>query len=130
VAAARAAYQVGFLRCLARHFPNLNIPLLTGVSAGAINAAFLTNHRGAFAEAVGDLAEMWRGLTIDQVFGVDTWNLAKIVIRWGVSLAFGGLGLSPSVRGLVDTGPLHKLLQKRLASSSGILPGVGENLRQ
>ena len=38
---ARAAYQVGFLRCLARRYPELQIPYLTGVSAGAINAALL-----------------------------------------------------------------------------------------
>ena len=35
---ARAAYQVGFLRFLGRRWPDLRIPILTGVSAGAINA--------------------------------------------------------------------------------------------
>ena len=36
---ARAAYQVGFLRHLAQHAPDLQIPYIHGVSAGAINAA-------------------------------------------------------------------------------------------
>ena len=40
---ARAAYQIGFLRCAARLFPNLRIPYVTGVSAGAINAALLAS---------------------------------------------------------------------------------------
>ena len=35
---ARAAYQVGFLSCLAHHYPDLHISILTGVSAGAIIA--------------------------------------------------------------------------------------------
>lgn len=76
---ARAAYQVGFLRGLANHYPDLKIPIMTGVSAGAINAAFLANHQGRFAEAVGDLCTLWQGLTNDQVFRADGWNLTKIV---------------------------------------------------
>src|SRR5690606_9925102 len=35
---ARAAYQVGLLVWLARRFPELEVPILTGVSAGAVNA--------------------------------------------------------------------------------------------
>ena len=38
---ARAAYQVGVLRILAREFPEAIPDILTGVSAGGINAAFL-----------------------------------------------------------------------------------------
>ena len=45
---ARAACQVGFLRALGRMFPELEVPILTGVSAGAISAAYLANHPGAF----------------------------------------------------------------------------------
>jgi len=87
---ARAAYQVGFLRCLARNFPDLNIPIITGVSAGAINAAFLANHTGTFAEAVEELSELWLKLSVDQVFCVDTWKLIRNVFRWGVRLVSGG----------------------------------------
>jgi NTE family protein len=38
---ARAAYQVGVLRYLAREFPDFVPDILTGVSAGGINAAFI-----------------------------------------------------------------------------------------
>ena len=47
---ARAAYQIGFLRFLAKHFPELRIPYITGVSAGAINAALLASHHGTFCQ--------------------------------------------------------------------------------
>ena len=53
---ARAAYQVGVLRGLARHFPQARPEILTGESAGAINVAYLAAHRGALPEAVEDLA--------------------------------------------------------------------------
>ncbi|MGH7149667.1 MAG: patatin-like phospholipase family protein, partial [Planctomycetota bacterium] len=49
---ARAAYQVGFLRHLAEKRPDLAIPILTGVSAGGINAAFLATHTQGFGEKV------------------------------------------------------------------------------
>lgn len=38
---ARAAYQVGFLRFLATQFPHFAPDILTGTSAGAVNAAYL-----------------------------------------------------------------------------------------
>ena len=47
---ARAAYQVGFLRVLAREFPDVVPGILTGVSAGGINAAYLAA-RAALREA-------------------------------------------------------------------------------
>src|SRR5712675_1140468 len=45
---ARAAYQVGMLRWLARRHPDIHVPILTGVSAGAINAAFLASQVDPF----------------------------------------------------------------------------------
>jgi NTE family protein len=85
---ARAAYQAGFLKCLARNFPDLNIPIITGVSAGAINAAFLANHEGGFAEAVADLSALWLKLSVDQIFCVNTWKLKAFAIT-GTNYATG-----------------------------------------
>src|SRR5574341_1292534 len=67
---ARAAYQVGLLRWLARCHPDLHVPILTGVSAGAINAAFLAAHIEDFRKRVEELARLWSHLTVDQVFRV------------------------------------------------------------
>ena len=38
---ARGAYQAGVLRGIGRHLPELRFPIITGASAGAINAIFL-----------------------------------------------------------------------------------------
>ncbi|MEE9229932.1 MAG: patatin-like phospholipase family protein, partial [Acidobacteriota bacterium] len=64
---ARAAYQVGLLRCLARHWPDLRLPIITGVSAGAINAAYLAACTERFTQKVDGLSELWRSLTLEQV---------------------------------------------------------------
>ena len=69
---ARAAYQVGLLRHLARRYPQLEIPIITGVSAGAVNAALLARHHGTFAQAVEGLSSLWLELTPERVFRVDT----------------------------------------------------------
>jgi NTE family protein len=127
---ARAAYQVGFLKCLARNFPDLNIPIITGVSAGAINAAFLANHEGTFVEAVEDLSELWLNLSVDKIFYVDTWNLLRNVFRWGVRLTSGGLYRESSAKSLLDSSPLRELLQKALLPKDNVIAGIGKNLHR
>ncbi|MEE8397814.1 MAG: patatin-like phospholipase family protein [Desulfobacterales bacterium] len=127
---ARAAYQVGFLRCLAHHYPDLHICILTGVSAGAINAAYLANHRGTFPEAVDELYDFWRDLTMDQVFLIDNWHLLKNIFHWGTGLISGDMPLGSTLRGLMDTTPLRKLLNSKLKPEAGQLTGVQENLQR
>ena len=118
---ARAAYQVGYLRWIARNVPAVDFPILTGISAGAINAAVLASAPGTQAEAIERLAGLWRKLTVDQVFRVDA-SLLGLVARWGLRLVSGGAALAPRVRGLVDTAPL----ETTLASAFDIRPGTRE----
>src|SRR5688572_8440305 len=61
---ARAAYQVGFLRLLAREFPEIVPGIVTGVSAGGINAAYLASRQEPFAQKVEDLARVWEAIHI------------------------------------------------------------------
>lgn len=132
---ARAAYQVGFLRCVARRFPELCVPYVTGVSAGAINAALLASHHGSFLQAVQELSELWARLTTHDVFRTDTRSLAINAINWIRQLASGGLGVSARglgspklVRGLVDTQPLRTFLTEVLHCVDGELTGIRYNL--
>jgi NTE family protein len=124
---ARAAYQVGVLRCLARHYPELAVPIITGVSAGAINAAHLASHHGTFLQAVEELSHLWGHLRVEDVFRADTFSLARNVLGWGLQLVSGGAGPS-RVRGLVDTSPLRRYLADRLHSVDGELTGIRYNL--
>jgi NTE family protein len=127
---AHAAYEVGFLRCLAKHYPDLKIPILTGVSAGAINAVFLANHSGPFSVAVEDLAKLWEKLTIDQIFKSDSFSLLKNFLHWQVSLISGGLIQAPSGRGLVDSSPLRKMLERQFNPQGEELRGIKDNLEK
>ncbi len=126
---ARAAYQVGFLRHVAKTFPQLRIPFITGVSAGAINAALLASHHGTFAQATDELDQLWGNLTLGDVFRVDARSLLWNGLRWVRQLAAGGIGRSlPRVRGLVDTRPLRSYLTEVLHAVGGELTGIQYNL--
>lgn len=125
---ARAAYQVGLLRHLARKYPDLNIPIITGVSAGAINAAHLAGHHGSFPQAVEELSGLWESLSVSDVFRVDAPSLAWTALRWTFQLLSGGVGGAVRVKGLVDTSPLHNLLTEVLHAVDGELTGVQVNI--
>ena len=125
---ARAAYQVGFLRYLARHFPDLEVPIVTGASAGGINAALLASHHGSFGQAVGELVSLWERLTVKEVFRVDAPSLTWIGLRWIFQLLSGGVGGAVRVQGLVDTTPLRNYLSEVLHTVNGELTGIQYNL--
>jgi NTE family protein len=116
---ARAAYQVGILRYLAREFPAAVPDILTGVSAGGINAAFLAARQESYADKVEQLANMWSDLHIDDVFRVDVRDLAWRSIRWSGRLASGGQSPLPPAKSLVDTEPLRRVLVRELRTEDG-----------
>ena len=126
---ARAAYQVGFLRVLAREFPDVLPGILTGVSAGGINAAYLATRPEPFAEKVENLAQVWAGIRIDDVFSVDLRDLASRSVRWGGRLLAGGRYPLPPARSLVDTAPLRILLRRLLQTDGAGIAGISRNLQ-
>lgn len=135
---ARAAYQVGFLRCLARRMPEVRFRILTGVSSGAINIAHLASRRCPFPRAVEELTRLWRELEPDDVMRVDSLSLARNALLWGIRLVSGGYGhgVVPEARALVDCQPLASLLTRHLAANgdgegradAGGIPGIRRNL--
>ena len=126
---ARAAYQVGVLRILSREFPDAVPDILTGVSAGGINAAFLAARSGTYQRKVDDLAEMWSNLRIDEVFRVDTNDLTWRAVRWGGRLLSGGKSPLPPSKSMVDTTPLREVLERELHATSGPIEGINHSLR-
>jgi NTE family protein len=119
---ARAAYQVGVLQAVAERLPDLRIPIVSGVSAGAISAAFLAAHPGPIRRAVGELRGEWLRLTADKVYSVP----ARGVIRTAWHLAGGFLrprAPRPAVRGLLDMRPLARFLVRSVN-----FPGIETNI--
>ena len=68
---------------LAREFPDFVPGILTSVSAGRINAAYLAACQDPFATKVEQLADVWAGLSIEDVFKVDLRDLTSHAPRWG-----------------------------------------------
>ncbi|HJU44286.1 MAG TPA: patatin-like phospholipase family protein [Vicinamibacterales bacterium] len=126
---ARGAYQVGVLQYLAREFPTAIPEILTGVSAGAINAAFIAARQEPFVQKLDELAEMWSTLRIDQVFRVDH-DLMWRAIRWGGRLMTGGKSPLKPAKSMVDTRPLQEVLERELhAGADGAIDGINTSLR-
>lgn len=127
---ARGAYQAGVLQRLGEAVGDLEFGIITGVSAGAINAAFVANYRGSLGSATHELAQLWNALSTEEVLRGAPLELARNVTRWGVQLLSGGLETLPRVRGLLDTAPLRALLTRVLCDEKGELSGVRENLER
>jgi NTE family protein len=125
---ARGAYQAGVLRRLAHRLPDLRFSIITGVSAGAINASFIAAHPGTLAEAMDDLCGIWAGLQMEDIFRVDTPSLARHFTRWATRLASGGMAMAPAVRGMVDSRPLHGTIERASPTVDGELIGIERNL--
>jgi NTE family protein len=125
---ARGAYQVGVLRWIARRFPQLRIPILTGVSAGAVNVVKLASHHGTFPQAVDELVGLWQELSPDEIFRVGPGDIGITALRWALRLASGGIVKPPETRGFLDTDPLRSLLVEVLVQVDGRIPGIEYNL--
>ena len=126
---ALAAYQVGFLRQLLQYYPELNFPILTGISAGAINAAYLANYNGSFKQAVDSLYALWENIIISRVFRVDAPIIfLDLFKRLFHALSFGFIERS-QFRSLVRTDPLRQFLEEHLRPENGIMPGIERNIR-
>ena len=125
---ARAAYQVGMIKGLARAFPDLQFQIITGVSAGAINAMFLAAHSGSLAERAERLENVWRELECHHVFRPN-WA-ALLPFRTALKMASPRFGSRP--RGFFNAGPLAALLRRVLDTPYRNQPieGVRRNLAE
>jgi len=113
------------LRYIGRRYPHRRIPIITGVSAGAINALHLAAFQGELREATADLEGQWRSLTTNQVFRSDPITLARIAVHWIYTLVSGRARVGPRARSLVDTEPLRRFLRRAVDPR-----GIDENLRE
>jgi NTE family protein len=125
---ARASYQAGVLKGLVARFPEFRAPLLTGVSAGAINVSHLANSVGPWQQRIENLVELWQKLEFDDVFRVDTLAVVWRVMRIGMRLS---VGMPPGIaraHSMVDTRPLREFLKRNLDCDTGPLPGIARNI--
>jgi NTE family protein len=128
---ARAAYQVGVLRAMSDLLParaSNPFPVITGTSAGAVNATALAIHADRFRVAVGNLERVWRNFQVNQVFRADTASMARSGLHWLLAGLSGGW-LLPPPKSLFDNQPLRELLERQF-DFGGIRESVrGKHLR-
>jgi NTE family protein len=111
-AGARGAYQVGVLKAIAGLLPERAsnpFAVISGTSAGAINAAVLASRATRFSLAVAEMERVWANFRAHQVYRTDNWTMLKSSLHWLTAIVLGGLGVrNPS--SLLDSGPLRDLL--------------------
>ena len=124
---ARAAYQVGLLKGLARHFPELRFQIITGVSAGAINAIFLASRRGNLAQKAEQLAGFWCELECHHVFRPN--YAALLPFRSAIGTVFTR-PVGKRSHGFFNSAPLATLLRRVFNAPRRGMPidGINQNL--
>jgi len=109
---ARAAYQAGVLRGIARilgRSARSPFPIISGTSAGAINAATLAVYADDFRLGVARLLRWWRGVSVDAVYRADLRSLSAHGFRFLGSLV--GAGRAPGgAASMFDNAPLARTI--------------------
>mgnify|MGYP006184793747 FL=1 len=127
---ARAAYQVGVLAAIARMRREAGaahgnpFPVISGTSAGAINAAFLACSADNFDQSMEDLVHVWSHFQVEQVYRSDVLDMLRSGARWMSLLSLGWLITQKRIRpkSLLNNDPLSDLLQERIDLER--LPGL------
>ncbi|WP_418117639.1 patatin-like phospholipase family protein [Variovorax sp. 350MFTsu5.1] len=121
---ARAAYQVGVLEAIAeiRRAAGTAITgaanpfqVITGTSAGAINAAALACGCDDFDYVVGHIADVWGKFRAEQVYRADSLSVIGSGTRWRMLLGFGRFAanwMRIKPKSLLDNTPLSQLLRR------------------
>jgi len=120
---ARAAYQVGVLEAIAEIRRAAGpaagtgnpFPVITGTSAGAINAAALACGADNFDHVVAHIAEVWSQFRAEQVYRADSLSVLGSGARWRMLLGLGRFAanwMRIKPKSLLDNTPLAELLQR------------------
>lgn len=113
---ARAAYQAGALCAIAAILGKRRtapFSIISGTSAGAINAATLAIHADDFRLGVARLARWWRNVRVDDIYRADFATLSSHGMRFLAAMV--GAGHAPEgAASMLDNGPLATLLERAL----------------
>ncbi len=116
---ARAAYQIGVLKAVTQIRRDCQGPagnpfdVITGTSAGAINAAALASRADDFDAALQTLVDTWSHFHAEQVYRADSLGVIRTGARWLTMLSIGWVLAKwrrARPRSLLDNSPLRELL--------------------
>ena len=118
---ARAGYQVGVLKAIAQIRRDAGIadgnpfPVITGTSAGAINAAVLAARADKFDGAVAHMCDVWEHFRAEQVYRADSIGVIRTGARWLTMMSIGWViarWRRARPKSLLDNSPLKSLLER------------------
>lgn len=111
---ARGAYQAGVLSAVAEIAANMGsegaFKVITGASAGAVNATHLAASPAPLADASARLCELWGSITAQDVFKTDALTAGRLGFKFAIDAAVGALYRKKLARSLLDTSPLRAFL--------------------
>jgi NTE family protein len=113
---ARAAYQIGALRAVARILGRQGrspFGIVTGTSAGAINAAALAGNADQWRRGIARALRLWRSIRVGDVYEAELGSVSAYGIRWLASVLVGGRGPAEAAS-MLDNSPLRGLLERAL----------------
>lgn len=113
---ARGSYQAGVLRALyeiIKKDQNL-FDIITGNSAGAINAIFLANNARDWGSSTQYLVDLWKRIKPEDVFDISNYAMARIGSRWVKGTIFRNTSSGDPFNGILNTEPLRKFLMREV----------------
>lgn len=133
---ARAAYQVGVLKAVAEFLPrraHSPFQVISGTSAGALNAVTLAVNARQFRRGVKYLLGIWTNAQVKDIYRSDVLGVFVNSTRWVAGLGLSLLGINRMNRvSLLDSSPLTVFLEETLpcekiqeSIDAGVLHALG-----
>ncbi len=123
---ARAAYQVGVVRAIYEMIGKKNnlFDVISGNSAGAINATYLGASSENWDVATNNLSELWMRVKPQNIYDLRKRTISDIGMKLISGTVFGGMTpKGNSVNHLLDTSPLRALAEREIEFSD-----IGKNI--
>ena len=117
---ARGAFQAGVVKALAEIFKseglgnNSFFPIISGISAGAINGAVLASEAHEPHFGVEKLCEFWSTIKSSDIFHSDVPSMMGTALRWMADLSSGGIYKRQLAASLLDSTPLRDYLSEKI----------------
>jgi NTE family protein len=115
---ARGAYQAGVLDRIGKlkRFSSGTSPfsIITGTSAGAINAAAIAAGSDEFNLVTRYLSHLWKTIKMEQIFRTDVVSFMQSAGKLVQDLSIGGILGGGRSQAMLDAAPLRVFLEKHL----------------
>lgn len=113
---ARASYQAGALRALyeiIKKDQNL-FEIITGNSAGAINAVYLASNAEDWGASTQSLLDLWTRIKPEDVYDLSHYTMTKLGTKWMKGTFFRNAMENDVLNGLLNTEPLRRTIEREI----------------